>query len=312
MFQLYKKRDFSQLVGDTFTFFKMEGKKYFRNYFIINGGLILILIVALYLLMSFFFEGTFAAAQNGNSTFLEDSLYSNMGIFLTVGALLSLLVIIVSIVNYTFPVSYLSLLANNKEINTSSLFENLKQKIGRSLLFFLFSLFILIPIMFIIMGITFLLVMIIIGIPLLLIIMPAVMSWISLSYYHYISTNSGYTEALGKGYEMLRRNFWTIIGSTIVMYLIVQVVVSIVTFIPYFFGMASFFVNPDGMQEEPESMVSFITILASAVMIISLVFNYMMQNLILVNQGLIYYSATEVEENISINKEIDSIGQNEE
>lgn len=312
MFQLYKKRDFSQLIGDTFTFFKMEGKKYFKNYFIINGGLILILVVALYLLMSFFFEGTFAAAQNGNSTFLEDSLYSNMGIFLTVGALLSLLVIIVSIVNYTFPVSYLSLLANNKEINTSTLFENLKQKIGRSLLFFLFSLFILIPIMLILMGITFLLIMIIIGIPLLIIIIPAVSSWIALSYYHYISNNAGYTESLGKGYEMLRSNFWTIIGSTFVMYLIVQVIVSIVTFIPYFFGMASFFVNPDGMQEEPENMVSFVTILASVVMIISLVFNYMMQNLILVNQGLIYYSATEVEENISINKEIDSIGQNEE
>ena len=48
MFQLYKKRDFSELVGDTFGFFKLEGKNYFKNYFIINGSLLLLLVVIIY------------------------------------------------------------------------------------------------------------------------------------------------------------------------------------------------------------------------------------------------------------------------
>jgi len=312
MFQVYKKRDFSQLVSDTFTFFKLEGKNYFKNYFIINGGLLLVLVVALYFLIKFFFEGTFAAAQTGDNQFFIDSLYSNMGVFIGIGALLSILIIIISIINYTYPVSYLSLLAEQKEINTNSILEKLKTKIGKSLLFFLFSIFILIPILFIIMGITMLLVMIIIGIPLLLILIPAISSWISLSYYHYISTNSGYTEALGKGYEMLRSNFWPIIGSTFVMYIIIQVVVSIITFIPYFFMMGSFFVNPEGIQENTTETISFFTLMMSIVMILSILFNYTMQNLLLINQGIIYYSASESEENISINREIDTIGQNEE
>ena len=72
MFQVFKKRDFSQLVGDTFSFFKLEGKNYFKNYFIINGGLLLILVVALYFLIKFFFEGTFAAAQTGVVLFADD------------------------------------------------------------------------------------------------------------------------------------------------------------------------------------------------------------------------------------------------
>ena len=36
MFQLYKKREFSALVGDTFNFFKLEGKNYFKNRIIIK------------------------------------------------------------------------------------------------------------------------------------------------------------------------------------------------------------------------------------------------------------------------------------
>ncbi|BCY28709.1 hypothetical protein [Flavobacterium okayamense] len=312
MFQVYKKRDFSQLVGDTFSFFKIEGKNYYKNYFIINGGLLLVLVVAIYFLIRFFFEGTISAARVGDNQFLAESLYSNLGIFITIGLLLTVLIIVVSLINYTYPVSYLSLLAEQKEINTSSIIQKLKSKISRSLLFFLFSIFILFPIMLIIMGIMFVLMMIIIGIPLLLIVIPAVSSWISLSYYHYISTESGYTEALGKGYDMLRNNFWPIIGSTFVMYMIVQVVVSIVTFIPYIFVMGSFFVNPEGVQNDPEEAISLVTLMLSIVMIVSILFNYTLQNIILINQGIIYYSAAEKEENISINREIDTIGQNEE
>lgn len=251
MFQVYKKRDFSQLVGDTFSFFKIEGKNYFKNYFIINGGLLLVLVVAIYFLIRFFFEGTFSAAQVGDNQFLAESLYSNLGIFITIGLLLTILIIAVSLINYTYPVSYLSLLAEQREINTTSIVQKLKSKISRSLLFFLFSIFILFPIMLIIMGIMFVLMMIIIGIPLLLIVIPAVSSWISLSYYHYISTKSGYIEALGKGYDMLRNNFWPIIGSTFVMYMIVQVVVSIVTFIPYIFVMGSFFCESRRCPKRP-------------------------------------------------------------
>ena len=76
--------------------------------------------------------------------------------------------------------------------------------------------------------------------------------------------------------------------------------------------MGSFFVNPEGMQENPNDSLSFFTLMMSIVMIISILFNYTLQNIILINQGIIYYSVTESQENISIKREIDSIGQNEE
>ena len=68
MFQLYKKRDFSALVGDTFGFFKLEGKNYFKNYFTINGGLLLLLVVIIYFFSNIFIKGAFAGAQTGNDS----------------------------------------------------------------------------------------------------------------------------------------------------------------------------------------------------------------------------------------------------
>ena len=59
MFQLYKKRDFSALVGDTFGFFKLEGKNYFKNYFTINGGLLLLLVVIIYFFSNIFIKSSF-------------------------------------------------------------------------------------------------------------------------------------------------------------------------------------------------------------------------------------------------------------
>lgn len=312
MFQLFKKRSFSQLIGDTFSFFKIEGKNYFKNYFIINGGLLLILVVALYFLIKFFFEGAFASTQLANNNYFGEAISTNVGLFIGITLILTLLIIIVSLINYTYPICYLSLLGEQKEINTNSLIKSILTKVKKSIVFFLFSLVVLFPILFILMGLTFLLIMIIIGIPLLLIIVPAISSWISLSYYHYLVSNDGYIDALKKGYELLRSNFWTIIGSTFVMYMIVQIVAGIVTMIPYMFMMFNFLVNPDGLKEDPDGALSTVTIIMTLVMVVSILANYTLQNLLLINQGLIYYSAKELEENVSVNREIDSIGQNEE
>ena len=37
MFEFYKRRDFGGLISDSFAFFKIYGKNYFKNYFLING-----------------------------------------------------------------------------------------------------------------------------------------------------------------------------------------------------------------------------------------------------------------------------------
>lgn len=312
MFQLYKKRDFSALVGDTFNLFKLEGKNYFKNYLIINGGLLLLLVVILYFFMKIFLDGAFTAARTNNDEAFLNTILSDLPLFIGFGFGMILLIILASLINYIYPVAYLKLIEENQDRNTQNLIQYIKSKIGKTILFYILSIFVAIPILFIIMALTFLLVFVIIGIPLLFILIPAYTSWISLSYYHYISTDAGYFEALIKGYELLRSKFWPVIGSNFVMQTIVQITLGILIMVPYFIGIASILVNPEGMEQNPEKAFSFVTIMLTVIMIISILFNYTLQNIILINQGIIYYSIREEQENISVISSIDSIGTNEE
>ena len=82
MFQLYKKRGFSEFVGDTFDFLKIEGKNYFKNYFVINGIVLLLLVATLYFFTSIFFEGMFSNANRNNSNGMALFLNDNLGVFM--------------------------------------------------------------------------------------------------------------------------------------------------------------------------------------------------------------------------------------
>ena len=316
MFQLYSKRSFGSLVGDTLSFFKEFGKNYFKNYFIINGGFLLALVAIMYFLIKIFLEGAFS---NFGSTDQGDNfinhIYSNLGLFIGLGITTVLLVILISMINYLFPVAYLKLIETNKDTSTENLINEIKSKIGKVIVFFLASIFIFIPIMLILCVIMFALIVVIIGIPLLFIVIPAVMCWISLSFYDYVSTDNGYFDSLGNGYRMLKKKFWPIIGSTAIMQIIVQVVIGVVSMIPYTIGVATVFTNPEAMQNKvngvPEGL-SLIMVLISVLMIVSILLNYTLQNLILINQGIIYYSIKEESENVSIKNDIDLIGSDSE
>lgn len=311
MFQLYKKRDFSALVGDTFNFFKLEGKNYFKNYFIINGSLLLLLVVIIYFFANIFIKGAFANMQTGNEESFYNEMYSNLGLFIGLGALMILLIIIISMLNYAFPLGYLKLMEQNKERNFENLIQYFKSKIGRIIIFFLLSIVVLFPLLFIVMFLTILSVFILIGIPLLLLLIPTMTSFISLFYITYISEEVSYFEAFGKAFDMLKKNYFPIIGATFVMYMIIQVTLGILTMIPYIIGVIFLFSNPEAIEQNVENSFSIIAVILIAIIIISIIFNYTLQNLMLINQGITYYSCKEALENVSLNNSIDLIGTDE-
>jgi len=200
MFQLYKKRGFNELVGDTFEFFKIHGKNYFKNYFIINGGFLLILVVLLYFFTKIFFESIFASINNGQNgeDLILNNLTSNFPLLIGGGIVMFVLILLISIINYTYPIGYLSLIESRKEITTKNLIGFIKSKIGKTILFFLASLVTFLPLFFIVLGLLFALMFILIGFPLMLIVFPAMVSWVSLSFYDYISTENGYLTSLSR------------------------------------------------------------------------------------------------------------------
>ena len=84
MFQLFKKRNFSDYISDTFSFFRITGKHFFKNYFIINGTLLILLMVLTYFVFKVYFEMMFANIGSSAPNFLEDYFNNNIGLIIGV------------------------------------------------------------------------------------------------------------------------------------------------------------------------------------------------------------------------------------
>ncbi len=314
MFELYKKRDLSANFSDTTTFFKTFGKHYFKNYFVINGIFLMILVVLIYFISKVYMELIFSGITNmqNNPNYLMAYFNNNMA--LIVGGFIAtlLLIVILSMLNISFPVIYLKLYekTGNTDFSTQEIISGLKVNVGKMILFFLGCLFIIMPIAFIVLGLLFLLCFILIGIPLLIIVGFAFMSWITLSYYEYILKNVGFFTALSRGFGLVKQQFWTTVGTTFLMMMLTQIIQGFITMIPYVISMIWMFVSTQDIQAQTSKADIFSTmgILVAVIMVFSVLLSYVFNNFILINQGLIYYSLQEEKENNSTKSQIDLIG----
>lgn len=313
MFQLYKNRNFNELISDTFNFFKTHGKNYFANYIAINGGILLVLIVLLYFFIKIFYDGLFANGAIKQGTAFENYFLENIELFIGYGIGAFILILILSLINSLFPIAYLKLIEQNQETNATNIWKYIKSKIGKSIIFLLLSIVTIMPIAAILMFLSFALVFLLIGIPLILIVIPAVFTCFSFAYYNYITTNDGYFDSVSKGYKLFIKKPWPLIGSTLIIYLIVNTVVSFISFIPYFIGIFSMLFNIETQNiNNQQDTISFMIIMVGITFILSISLNYLLQNIVSVNQGIMFYTMLDVTENKSKNSEIDLIGSNEE
>ncbi len=70
--------------------------------------------------------------------------------------------------------------------------------------------------------------------------------------------------------------------------------------------------SQDGSQVPQPENISFFMIMMGVTMVLSLLLNFIFQNFILVNQGIMYYSIREENENNTPKSEIDLIGTQSE
>ena len=314
MFELYKKRDLSANFSDTTTFFKTFGKHYFKNYFVINGIFLMILVVLIYFISKVYMELIFSGITNmqNNPNYLMAYFNNNMALIFVGFIVTFLLIVILSMLNISFPVIYLKLYekTNTNHFTTQEIINGLKANVGKMIVFFLGCLFIIMPLAIIIFGLLFLLCFILVGIPLIFIIGSAFMSWITLSYYEYILKDVGFFKALANGFRMVKQQFWTIVGTTFLMMMLVQIIQGFITMIPYVLSMIWMFVSTQDIQAQTSKADTFSTmgIIIAVIMVFSVLLSYVFNNFILINQGLIYYSLQEENENNSTKSQIDLIG----
>ncbi|MDD3077928.1 MAG: hypothetical protein PHH37_02330 [Paludibacter sp.] len=302
-FQLYRKRDFSALLNDTLEFVKLNGKNYFKNFLFIVAPLLMIFA----LIYFFTFKDVLNNIATGKnpSTLFSDN---NLGVMIIFGILLFIVSIILSIASTGFPVVYLNLYEKNENTNfpTSEILNNLTNHAGKIIIFGLSSFFLfLIPIV-IFLALSIVLIVLLVGIPLLIIGLPAIGSWMYLSLIVYLREDLGFFESLGKGWKILFSNFWAIVGSMVIIMLVTVILQSIVSVVPMMFGMGSFITsggNPANFNMPTLNIIIYI---------ISIFLSYFLNNLLLIQQMLAYFSGQENSEHINAISEIDSIGNNAE
>ena len=164
MMQFHKKRDFGTLISDTFLFFKENGKNYFKNYILINGLLLILLVILVAVGYREFFSQIFGSNTQGQNYYFEAYFHENRFILILVSVFIFILFLAVSMVSYSYPILYLKRLSetNNKNIKADEILSDLKNNLGRFFKLFLGLIFIVTPAAFFILGISYLLILILI------------------------------------------------------------------------------------------------------------------------------------------------------
>lgn len=318
--QFYKKRDFGTFISDSFGFFRTYGKNYFKNYILLNGLLLILMVVVVIFGYRELFSQIFGSNLSGKSSYMEDYFQNNMGLFVIVGIITFLLFIILMIVNYLFPVFYLKRLSEGQQkIKVDDIVKDFKSNLGKIGILCLGMIFIVSPLSFILVGVSYALVFIIIGLPILLFVFPTVMNIINFLMYDLFNSKRGFFESLSysirsqfsyaNGRE--KSPYWKYWGATLILFIIMYVITTIFTMIPMIIFFATMMTNaPDGNFEQNPFVGTF-GIIFFITYGFSLLVSFFLSNLMYVNSGLMYYDSREdLHQKVEL-AEIDTIGINE-
>ncbi|WP_379967942.1 DUF4013 domain-containing protein [Epilithonimonas sp. UC225_85] len=321
--QLPQNRKFGSLISDTFTFFKEYGKNYFKNYFALNGFFLLLFVIIFIFGYREFFLQMMNSNVNGETYFLQNYFQDN-SLLLILGVVVFLILLIaMSIIMYTFPVLYMKRVAETGDhnIKPDQILSDIKKNIGKFFIFFLGMLFIVAPLMLIIMAISSFLMIIFIGFFLLIFLMPAFINVVNFTLFDFLNTDRGFLGSLGYAlkvnfsniFDSQKAKFWKYWASTVIVFLILYIVLTIFTMIPSMFMIFGFVTVPQmGTSEYPASFLSGgMGIFFFLIYGVSMLVSFVLYNIMYVHAGLQYYDSREdLHRNLDLN-EIDTIGTSE-
>ena len=319
MMQFYKKRDFGALISDTFNFVKLYGKNYFKNYFVINGLLLILMGVLVFFGFKNFFSLIFEGI-GGNSASIGRYFLENIMQIIFTFLFIFLVFILISVVNYSYPVLYLKRLTEtgNKNIAVDEIMSDVKKNIGKIFKLFLGFVFIIIPLYLAVYGLSYTVTYRIQGLYFLLFVFltPVMTNVVNFLIYDYFNREKGFFSSLSYAirsqfsYQQYNQKspFWKYWGTTMILYILQQVVAYALAFILVFIIILSLGLSLNMSSAETFYITLGLTVMAyPLIIIISLI----MSNFISLCSGLMYYdSRTDLHREMDLT-EIDSIGRDE-
>lgn len=318
--QFYKKREFGAFISDSFNFFKLYGKNYFKNYILINGLLLILATVVVIFGFREIFGQLVGSNVSGETYYFERYFSENAGMLIVAGLIVFILFALLAIVNYLYPVFYMKrIAAGAQKIKTDEILGDFKDNAGRILKLCIGMLVIVLPVTMILLGFSYLLLLIIIGFFLILLVYPTVFNVSAFLMFDYFNTKRGFIESLS--YSMRsqfsypngneKSPYWKYWGASIIMFIIMYMITSVFTFVPMMFMYGSLLTStPDGNFEE-NPFAGTAGIIFFIFYGISMLASLLLSNLMYINAGLMYYdSRTDLHQKIEL-EEIETIGINE-
>lgn len=318
--QFYKKREFGAFISDSFNFFKLYGKNYFKNYILINGLLLILTIAVVIFGFREIIGQLIGGNLNGESYYFEKYFSDNAGMLTIVGILVFILFVLLGIVNYLYPVFYMKRIAEGaQKVKTDEILSDFKTNAGRIFKMCLGMLLIVLPVTMIVLGFSYLLLLIVIGFFLILLVYPTAFNVSAFLMYDYFNTKRGFFESLSysirsqfsypNGNE--KSPYWKYWGASIIMFIIMYMITSVFTFVPMIFMYGSILTSaPDGNFEE-NPFTGAMGIIFFLFYGVSILASLILSNLMYINAGLMYYdSRTDLHTKIEL-EEIETIGINE-
>ncbi|NOY47903.1 MAG: hypothetical protein GXO84_06855 [Chlorobi bacterium] len=311
--QLYKSRDFSAFFQDTFAFLKQNGKHYFKHYFIVNGIFLLILMVLGYFFTKFYSELLFGGILQNNPNAMDDYMNDNLGLFVLLLFVFLTVGLIAGLISYSYTAIYLKLYIKNNGSNfdTKAIIESYKANIGKLFIFLLCGLLIAFPILIVSGIVMFVLAITIIGFLLLPLVIGALSLFYNMTLMEYIENKKGIWDSFRYAWTLLTSKFWAAVGSVGLFFLMSYIVQNVITIIPYIFGMASIFTTIDSGSTTSQDIGGTMMIIMLIVFFITFIVGSILNNIIQLNQGIVFYSLKEDQENINTKSIIDQIGSGE-
>lgn len=313
--QLYKSRDFSAFFQDTFTFLKQNGKHYFKHFFIVNGIFLLILMVIGYFVTKFYSEFLFGGVlQGGNrSTVVDDYINENLGVFILLIVVFILVGLVAGLISFSYSAIYLKLYSEHggKNFETQQIVQVYKQNLSKLFTFLVCGILLGIPLI-IALGIgTFVLMITIIGLLLIPILIGAFSLFYNMTLMEYLQDKRGIWESFGYAWALMTKKFWAAVGSAGIFYLMAYVVQNVITLIPYMFFMGSVFTTTQQDNPNPQEIGASFMAMMLVVFFITFIVGAILNNITQLNQGIVFYSLKEDNENINTKSVIDQIGSGE-
>jgi len=311
--QLYKSRGFGDFFQDTFAFLKLNGKHFFKHYLTINGIFLIFLMVMMYFFTKFYTDVIFGGLMQDNPTVIDDYMNDNAGLFIILFIVFFIIALIAGVISYSYVPIYLKLYAKeqNSAFGTSELVSEYKSNIGKIFIFLLCALLLAIPLV-IALGIgVFILVITIVGMLLVPVLIGAFSLFYNMSLMEYLEKKRGIWDSFGYAWTLLTSKFWPAVGSVGLFIYMGYIIQGIFSIIPYIFGVASLFTTIESGNPDPEQIGYTMMIVMLAIFFLSFLAGAILGVIVQLNQGIIFYSLKEENENINTKSVIDQIGSGE-